>query len=68
MHKIYLVKEIYNNFLLYENFLSKAYFEEEVEKLKIYLKTTYPGAQIIVKRNKVGARVLAYKELKNREI
>lgn len=55
-------KEVANKPLLYENFTRKDYFEEEVKEYIHYFERKYSNCEIVVKRNKHGARIIAYQK------
>jgi len=56
-------KEIANKFILRENYLKDEYFEDAIVKKKNAFKQCFPKCDIIVRRNKHGARVIVYEKL-----
>ena len=60
MYKAKHRKQLGNKFVLRENYIKEEYFEDGIKEVINQLKREYGNCVIEVKRNKHGARVIAY--------
>ena len=55
-------KQLGNKFILREGYLKEEYFEDAIKERINTFKTIFPKCRIDVRRNKHGARIIAYEK------